>query len=282
MPSLSLLFAAARSRLAHTSALVLTLALAGCAQPPVQAPPEPAPVAATEPSPPPEPPGRIIFAGFAMHSQAKAFRNDVVLAEKRVKELDPRALMLKLANAASDQPADWPQATPENFALVLSKMAEVARPRDRVLLFISTHANPGLLNISAAGRHLQPLTPQALSEALAPLEKVPTVVVLSACYSGAFVEPLKSPNRVVITATDARSMSFRCQYPGQHTPFAEALFGQEDAAKLSISDWMAQARKSISAQEKRRKLPGSKPLIFVGDEAKAWAQQPLQDWLQAP
>ena len=118
-----------------------------------------------------------------MHSQAKAFRNDVLLAEKRVKEMDPNALMLKLANTASDQPTDWPQATAENFALVLSKMAEVARPRDRVLLFISTHANPGLLNISAAGKNLQPLTPQILSDALAPLHKVPTLVVLSACRS---------------------------------------------------------------------------------------------------
>lgn len=283
MPSFSLLSSAvARWRLAQTSALVLILTLAGCAQPPVQAPPEPAPVAAPEPAPPPEPPGRIIFAGFAMHSQAKAFRNDVMLAEKRVKELDPRALMLKLANPASGQPTDWPQATPENFALVLSKMAEVARPRDRVLLFISTHANPGLLNISAAGRHLQPLTPQALGDALAPLEKVPTVVVLSACYSGAFVEPLKAPNRVVITSTSARTTSFRCQYPGQHTPFAEALFGQEDAAKLSIPDWMDRARNSIAAQEKRRKMSASKPLIFIGEEAKAWSQQPLKDWLQAP
>ena len=91
-----------------------------------------------------------------MHSQAKAFRNDVLLAEQRVKEIDPNALMLKLANPARDQPTDWPQATAENFALVMSKMAEVARPRDRVLLFISTHSNPGLLNINAGGSPSRP------------------------------------------------------------------------------------------------------------------------------
>jgi hypothetical protein len=45
---------------------------------------------------------------------------------------------------------------------------------------------------------------------------------------------------------------------------------------------MGAAQKSIAAQEKRRKLPASKPLAFVGDEAKAWAGQPLKDWLQAP
>lgn len=217
-----------------------------------------------------------------MHSQSKAFRNDVLLAEKRVSEIDPNALMLKLANPARDQSTEWPQATAENFTLVMTKIAEVARPRDRVLLLISTHANPGLLNINAAGKNLQPITPRMLSDALAPLAKVPTMVVLSACYSGAFIEPLKAPQRVVLTATDVRLASFKCQYDGQHTPFAEALFGQAGAGNLAVTDWMAEARKSIAAQEKRRKLPASKPQIFVGDEAKAWAGRPLKEWLAAP
>lgn len=282
MPPLPL-FPAVRWRLIQASALGLALTLVGCAQPTPAPPHKPVPIATpAPPPPPPEPPGRIIFAGFAMHSQAKAFRNDVLLAEQRVKQIDPNALMLKLANPARDQPTDWPQATAENFALVMSKTAEVARPRDRVLLFISTHSNPGLLNISAGGKNLPPLTPQALSDALAPLNKVPVLVVLSACYSGAFVEPLKAPNRVVIAATDARRTSFQCNYSGKHTPFAEALFGQAEGASLSVSDWMSEAQKSIAAQEKRRKLPASQPRIFVGEEAKAWANQPLKHWLQAP
>ncbi|CAN7596844.1 C13 family peptidase [Acidovorax sp. LjRoot74] len=282
MPPL-LLFPAARWRLIQASALALTLALVGCAQPTPAPPHKPVPIATpAPPPPPPEPPGRIIFAGFAMHSQSKAFRNDVLLAEKWVKDIDPNALMLKLANPARDQPTDWPQATAENFALVMSKTAEVARPRDRVLLFISTHSNPGLLNISAGGKNLQPLTPKALSDALAPLHKVPTLVVLSTCYSGAFIEPLKAPNRVVITATDARRTSFQCKYNGNHTPFAEALFGQADADSRSMTDWLAEAQKSIATQEKRRKLPASQPSLFVGDDAKAWAHQPLKHWLQAP
>jgi len=277
---------AATRRFLHASALALALAAAGCAAPPVQVAetpaPAPAPQAAPEPPPPVEPPGRIIFAGFAMHSQSKAFRNDVQLAEKLVSELDPNALMLRLANPAKDQSADWPQATAENFALVMAKTAEVARPRDRLLLFISTHANPGLLSVNVGGKNQQPITPRILSDALAPLAKVPTLVVLSACYSGAFIEPLKAPNRVVLTATDVRNTSFKCQYTGNNTPFAEALFGQAGAENLSITDWMGAAQKSIAAQEKRRKLPASKPLAFVGDEAKAWAGQPLKDWLQAP
>jgi len=275
----------ARRRLLSASVLTLTVALTGCALFPGQAPvsaPEPVAAAPAPPPPPAEPPGRIIFAGFAMHSQSKAFRNDVLLAEKLVKDIDSNALMLKLANPARDQSTEWPQATAENFALVMSKMAEVARPQDRVLLFISTHSNPGLLNINVGGKHLLPITPKTLSASLAPLGKVPTLVVLSACYSGAFVEPLKAPNRVVLTASDARRTTFNCRYTGENTPFAEALFGQEGAEERSVTDWMEEAQKSITAQEKRRKLPPSRPRIFVADDAKAWAEQPLRKWLQEP
>lgn len=231
-------------------------------------------------APAPVPPPRLIFAGFALHSQAKAFRNDVLAAEKLARQMDPNALILKLANPARDQPSDWPQATLENFELVMTKMAEVARPQDRVMLLISTHSNPGTLNINIAGKNTAPITARGLSDALAPLAKTPTLVVLSACYSGAFLEPLRAPNRVVLTATDVHKASFKCQYTGEYTFFADALFNQAGAEQLSITQWMGAAQKSIQTQEKRKRLAASAPKMFVGEEAKAWASQPLKSWLE--
>lgn len=215
-----------------------------------------------------------------MHSQSKAFRNDVLAAEKLVTQIDPNALLVKLANPAAGQSADWPQATVENFELVMTKIAEVARPQDKMLLLISTHANPGTLNIQAAGKNLKPLTAQTLIAAMAPVQHIPAIVVLSACYSGSFLKPLQAPNRVVITATDVNRTSFKCQYTGDYTFFGDALFNQEQATELSVTDWMTAARKSIEAQEKRRRLPASRPQIHVGEEAKAWAERPLKNWMQ--
>ena len=275
--------ASSRRGLLSAGALWAALLAAGCATAPEPAPepvapPPPAPVAE---APAPPPPPRRFFAGFALHSQAKAFRNDVLAAEKLARQMDPNALILKLANPARDQPSDWPQATLENFELVMTKMAEVARPQDRVMLLISTHSNPGTLNINVAGKNAAPITARGLSDALAPLAKTPTLVVLSACYSGAFLEPLRAPNRVVLTATDVHKASFKCQYPGEYTFFADALFNQAGAEQLSITDWMGAAQKSIQAQEKRKRLASSAPKMFVGEEAKAWASQPLKSWLQA-
>lgn len=252
--------ASSRRGLLSAGALWAAVLAAGCATAPEPAPEPvapPPPVHVAE-APAPVPPPRLIFAGFALHSQAKAFRNDVLAAEKLARQMDPNALILKLANPARDQPSDWPQATLENFELVMTKMAEVARPQDRVMLLISTHSNPGTLNINIAGKNTAPITARGLSDALAPLAKTPTLVVLSACYSGAFLEPLRAPNRVVLTATDVHKASFKCQYPGEYTFFADALFNQAGAGSYrSRSGWAqprspSRRRKSASAWRHRR------------------------------
>lgn len=215
-----------------------------------------------------------------MHSQSKAFRNDVLAAEKLALQLDPNALLIKLANPVSGQNSDWPQVTVENMELVFNKIAEVAKPEDKLILLISTHANPGTLNIQTAGKNLKPLTVQNITSLLAPVKHIPSIVILSSCYSGGFAKALRAPNRVVITATDVNRTSFKCQYTGDYTFFGDALFNQEQATELSVTDWMAAARKSIEALEKRRRLPASRPQIHVGEEAKAWAERPLKDWMQ--
>lgn len=53
-------------------------------------------------------PARLIFAGFAMHSQSKAFRNDVLSAERVALAADPSAVVFKLNNPALGDAADWP------------------------------------------------------------------------------------------------------------------------------------------------------------------------------
>ena len=77
------------------------------------------------PKRPPPPPTPADLRGLCPALAGQAFRNDVLAAEKLARQMDPNALILKLANPR-DQPSDWPQATLENFELVMTKMAEVA------------------------------------------------------------------------------------------------------------------------------------------------------------
>ena len=52
----------------------------------------------------------VVFKNFQQDWLSNV-RNDVLAAEKLAKQIDPNALILKLANPARDQPTDWPQAT---------------------------------------------------------------------------------------------------------------------------------------------------------------------------
>ena len=69
------------------------------------APPPPAPVFEA-PAPAPT---RLIFAGFALRSQTKAFRNDVLAARKLARQMDPNALVLKLVNPRATSPVTGPR-----------------------------------------------------------------------------------------------------------------------------------------------------------------------------
>jgi Peptidase C13 family len=229
-----------------------------------------------------KPEGRLILAGFAMHSQSKAFRNDVVTAEKTVLSLDPNAIIFKLNNPVFGQDADCPYATTENIAEVLKKIGSMARPEDKVVILMSTHGNVDVLSVNFSTRYYPHVNAKVLNQWLTELRGKPTLLLLSACYSGSFIEPLTSPSRVVIAAAAKDRASFGCQFHSTNTYFVDAFLNQPSLANLSIEQLMAQAKITVDQNEKKQNLtPSSLPQMSVGSAAKTWASQPLKDWVNS-
>ena len=226
-----------------------------------------------------KPQGRLIFAGFAMHSQSKAFRSDVVSVEKTALAIDPDAIVFKLNNPVPGQDADWPYASAENIALVLRKASAMVRPEDKVVLLFSTHGAVDILSVNFNNKFLPHITPHWLNAALSDLRGAPTLLLLSACFSGSFVEPLRGPNRVILTAAAKDRNSFGCQFQSTNTYFVEALVNQPALLDYSVVQLMERAKLSIDARERSLKLsPPSLPQISIGSAAGAWANQPLRGW----
>ena len=71
------------------------------------------------------------------------------------------------------------------------------------------------------------LTPDELAKALSQgCAAVPTVVIVSACYSGGFARgKMSKPNRVILTAARADRPSFGCQAHRTYNFFDECLLG---------------------------------------------------------
>ena len=229
-----------------------------------------------------ESPARLIFAGFAMHSQIKAFRNDVLSVEKIALTADPSAVIFKLNNPALGQDADWPHATAENIELIFKKIGSLARPQDKVMVLLATHGNVNALAINFANQNYPHLNSVFLNRAMADLRGKPVMVVMSACHSGSFLAPLAGPSRILIAAAAADKSSFGCQFQSTNTYFIDALFNQPNPREQSIVQLMGKAKIDVDQREKKQKLsPPSLPEMSVGSAAKDWADQPLKNWMGA-
>lgn len=94
----------------------------------------------------------------------------------------------------------------------------------------------------------------------------PTVVIVSACYSGQFVDALEGPNRMVLTAARRDRTSFGCgageRYPWFDGCVLETLPTAADFLALAAGTRACVARKEAEAGVA---LP-SEPQLFVGAE----------------
>lgn len=227
--------------------------------------------------------GRLIYAGFAMHSQSKAFRADIEAMEQLVRKIDPEPVVFKLANPAWGQVADLPFATRENIAVILSKMAGLARPHDKVVVLIATHGGVNQLEVNFNDSSYPAIDARGLNMMLAPLRGRSTLLLLSACFSGSFLDTVSGPSRIVLTAAAHNRASFGCNFHSNNTFFVDAFVNQDLDLSRSVVERMAAAKTAIDQREKAMKLsPGSEPQIRVGGAVASWSQQPLKHWLSTP
>ena len=127
--------------------------------------------------------------------------------------------------AASAGPRD-PSVEPATLERVLGRIANLrAEPGDGCFVFITSHGAHGLgVYLS---RRDQMLKPAALARALARgCGTAPTVVVVSACYSGSFARgAMAAPNRIILTAARADRPSFGCAADRTYTDYDACFLG---------------------------------------------------------
>jgi len=110
--------------------------------------------------------------------------------------------------------------------VLLRRIAELpVRAGDRCLIYLTSHGERGAGLWLA--RSNTALSPDELAEALSRgCGAVPTVVVVSACYSGGFaVGKMARPNRIILTAARNDRPSFGCQVHRIYNFFDECLLG---------------------------------------------------------
>ena len=89
-------------------------------------------------------------------------------------------------------------------------------------------------------------------------------MIVSACYSGGFVEPLRDDYTAVITASAPTRKSFGCSSESDATYLAKALFEEELRRTYSFEKAFESARKSIAERERAQGYEPSEPQMHMG------------------
>ena len=144
------------------------------------------------------------------------------------------------------------------------------RAKSGCFVYITSHGSPDgvVVNDNIA-------TPAQISNAVNnACGSVPTVVFVSACFSGVFVPALKGDNRFVMTAARPDRTSFGCGQADRYTYFdqcfLESFPGSHDFPGLASA-----VTACVAAREKKEDMsPPSEPQTSIG----ATAQAGLPHW----
>lgn len=167
----------------------------------------------------------------------------------------------RLSASAPELAAGTEPATAE---LLLRRIAELpARPGDQCLIFLTSHGERG--GGVWLARSNRALAPDELARALSRgCAAVPTVVIVSACYSGSFATgKMARPNRVILTAARGDRPSFGCQAHRIYNFFDECLLGAlpQAATWHAVSDG---ADRCVRRMEHALGVPPSEPQAHFG------------------
>lgn len=136
------------------------------------------------------------------------------------------------------------------------------KARSGCLVYFTSHGAPQGVLIDQ-----DILTPGILGRILdETCQSRPTVVIMSACFSGVFVRPLAQPNRMILTAARPDRTSFGCGADNIYPFFDDCVLKSSPAAKDFAA--LALAVKScVAVREIAEGMnPPSEPQVWIGGE----------------
>jgi hypothetical protein len=210
----------------------------------------------------------IYFVGVAGDAAEDVFMNEVQKAARVFSddfEAAGRSLLLVNNPATFDR---LPLANRDNLSAALDGVSLRMDPEeDMLVLFLSSHGeeHEGLV-LSLDGFRLGSISPRLLRAALDGAGIRFRAVIVSACFSGAFLDELRDDATLVMTSARSDRSSFGCGHDGAFTYFGAAFIGTELPKDLSFVAAFERARATLAEREREEGLTPSEPQLWVGSE----------------
>jgi hypothetical protein len=165
----------------------------------------------------------------------------------------------------------YPIASLTSIRESLRRIGEIMnRNEDVLVLYLTSHgSDTHELAVDFRPLRLRSVDPAELRAALDDAGMRWKVVVISACYSGGFIDALKDERTLIITAARADRASFGCGSASDATYLARALFDEALKNTHSLEAAFAAAAASIEGWERAQGHEPSEPQLFIGAEIRS-------------
>jgi hypothetical protein len=208
----------------------------------------------------------LYFVGFAGDASEREFANEVRYARGLLdRRFNTAGRSLLLLNS-HDSVNDTPLANVHNLDAVLQGLSRrMDRQNDVLFIFLSSHgAQDHRLSVNFSPLDMGDLKAEKLKAMLDKSGIRNRVIVVSACYSGGFLDVLRDDNTLILTASSRDHVAYGCGDITEYTYFGEAYFVKALGHHDSFIAAFDEARSLIAEREKNEGEDPSRPQIYVG------------------
>ncbi len=207
------------------------------------------------------------FLGVAGHGEQEVFRSEIEQTKEYFDDqFGTQGRSLALINNANTF-SRLPIASKTSIDRALQTIAKKMDVNEDVLfLTITSHGADGILEMSNPPLELEEVDAPWLRQTLDKSGIKWRVIVLSACYSGSFIDALKTPNTLIITASAKDKSSFGCSNEAEWTYFGQAFFAESLPKFRHFLPAFEDAKQSIAKRENRMGFEPSQPQLAIGEQ----------------
>ena len=213
----------------------------------------------------------VYLVGVAGYGAQDVFMREVESVAKLFREkFDADGHIVTLINNPKTA-MTYPIASETSLRASLERIGKVMdRDEDVLVLFLTSHGSSDhQFSLELWPLQLKQLTAPMIREALEASGIRNRVIIVSACYAGGFLPPLRDDNTLVITAAAADRNSFGCDNENEWTYFGKAYFDEALRKTSSFTRAFEEAKPVIAERERQQKYDPSNPQMWEGGAIKA-------------
>ena len=210
----------------------------------------------------------LYLVGFGAYAAQDVFMREVDHV-RRIFEVD-FGLSRHAVSLVNNPSTVWelPLANRHNLATVFGRLGGIMDiDQDILVLFVTSHGHED----GSIAVEFDPFSPNDIyaSDIRSALDAAGIhwrIIVVSACYSGSFIDELQSPSTLVITAAALDRSSFGCSHENEWTYFGRAYFAEALVETRKFIDAFERARAAVTQREDDEGRDSSDPQIWVGEQ----------------